>query len=390
MEISNRKPLSDITDLHNLTPLSVLRELISSNPTRKPPLSILRSNSNSLNRKLGPESSDRSNTSIGSSSVGASSISKTVRFRNLPNALSPPTSPGDIGTKNEAYSRRNNIENSNKEREAQVIDSRTSIEKRKDKRKATAVPFSPSASKKMKENRSGICNMSVTDGVMSMRNADQRKIIEKSRKEINSDLIGFRTPLTERKDKGKAVAMPYSSLPNGKLKEIQNNICNSSTLVERSCQKGEGNHSFSCGFAEDVKESNMDKLVSHSHSSGKTEKGKANINSSNAALGKQSEIAVAAMTRSSRKMKTSVRNNNAFGVSSCPTITRTKKLQNGLDEDVKHLNSWTDPQANRKKRPKTEKTSELPEEFIREKKAYYDDIDNFELPVEEVSQDESD
>ena len=42
------------------------------------------------------------------------------------------------------------------------------------------------------------------------------------------------------------------------------------------------------------------------------------------------------------------------------------------------------------KRPKTENTSELPEEFIREKKAYYDDIDNFELPVEEVSQDESD
>ncbi|XP_047940288.1 uncharacterized protein LOC125187700 isoform X2 [Salvia hispanica] len=385
METRNRKPLSDITDFHNLTPLSVLRELISSNPTCKPPLSILRSNSNSTNHKLGPESSDRSNTSIGSSSVGASSNSKTVLFRNLPNALPPPISP--------AYSRRNNIENSNKEREAQVIDSRTSIEKRKDKRKAAAVPFSSSASEKMKENRSRICNMSVTDGVMSMRNAayDRRKIIEKPRKEINSDLIGCHTPLTERKDKGKAVAMPYNSLPTGKLKEIQNSICNSSTLVEKSCQKGEGNHSFSSGFAEDVKESNMDKLVSYSHSSGKTEKGKAKISSSNAGLGKQSEIAMAAMTRPSRKMKTSARNNNAFGVSSCPTITRTKKLQNDLDEDVKHFNSWTDPQANaRKKRPKTENTSELPEEFIREKKAYYDDIDNFELPVEEVSQDESD
>ncbi|XP_041991867.1 uncharacterized protein LOC121742702 isoform X2 [Salvia splendens] len=372
METTNRKPFSDITDLHNLTPLSVLRELISSNPTCKPPLSILRSNSNSTNRKLRPESSDRSNTSIGSSCVAASSNSKSVRFRNLPNALSPPTSP--------AYSRRNNIENSNQQREAQVIDSRTSIEKRKDKRKAAAVPFSPSGSEKMKENRSRNCNMSGTDGVMSMRNAayDRRKIIEKSRKEINSDLIGCHTPLTEMKDKGKAVAMPYNSLPTGKLKDIQNSICNSSTLVERSCQKGEG-------------ESNMDKLVSYSHSSGKTEKGKAKISSCNAALGKLSEIAVAAVTRPSRKMKTSARNNNAFGVSSCPTITRTKKLQNDLDEDVKHLNSWTDPQANaRKKRPKTEKTSELPEEFIREKKAYYDDIDNFELPVEEVSQGESD
>ncbi|XP_041991865.1 uncharacterized protein LOC121742702 isoform X1 [Salvia splendens] len=380
METTNRKPFSDITDLHNLTPLSVLRELISSNPTCKPPLSILRSNSNSTNRKLRPESSDRSNTSIGSSCVAASSNSKSVRFRNLPNALSPPTSPGDIGTKNAAYSRRNNIENSNQQREAQVIDSRTSIEKRKDKRKAAAVPFSPSGSEKMKENRSRNCNMSGTDGVMSMRNAayDRRKIIEKSRKEINSDLIGCHTPLTEMKDKGKAVAMPYNSLPTGKLKDIQNSICNSSTLVERSCQKGEG-------------ESNMDKLVSYSHSSGKTEKGKAKISSCNAALGKLSEIAVAAVTRPSRKMKTSARNNNAFGVSSCPTITRTKKLQNDLDEDVKHLNSWTDPQANaRKKRPKTEKTSELPEEFIREKKAYYDDIDNFELPVEEVSQGESD
>ncbi|KAL1559288.1 hypothetical protein AAHA92_09646 [Salvia divinorum] len=373
MGTRNRKPLSDITDFHNLTPLSVLRQLVSSNT---PPLSIFTSNSNP---KLGPESSD----------TIASSNSETLRF---PNAL---TSPGDIGTKNAAYSRRNNIESSNKEREAQAIDSRTSIEKRRNKRKAADVPLSSSASEKMKENRSRICNMSVTDGVMTMQNAayDQRKTIEKSRKERNSDLIGCHTPLTERKDKGKAIAMPYNTLPTGKLKEIQNSICNSSTLVERSCQKGEGNHSFSSGFAEDVKESNMDELVSYSHSSGKTEKGKANVSSSNAALGKQSEIAVAVISQPSRKMKTSARNNNAVGVSSCPTITRTKKLQNGLDEaeNVKYLYSWTDPQANvRKKRPRTEKTSELPEEFIREQKAYFDDIDNFELPVEEVSQDESD
>lgn len=39
---------------------------------------------------------------------------------------------------------------------------------------------------------------------------------------------------------------------------------------------------------------------------------------------------------------------------------------------------------------RTEKINEWPEDFIREQKAYYDDIDNFELPIEEVSQDELD
>lgn len=43
-----------------------------------------------------------------------------------------------------------------------------------------------------------------------------------------------------------------------------------------------------------------------------------------------------------------------------------------------------------KRCPRTERTSELPDEFVRNQKAYYDDIDNFELPVEEVSQDELD
>ncbi|XP_057804683.1 uncharacterized protein LOC131020058 [Salvia miltiorrhiza] len=463
-----RKPLSDITDIHNLTPLSVLRELVSSNAICKPPVSILRSNSNSTNQKFCPESSDRSNTSIGSSSVGATFNSKTVQF------VSPTTSP--------AYSRRHNIEKCNKEREAHVIASSISIEKRKDKGKAISVPFRSSASEKMKENQSRICNMALTDGGMGIQNAayDQRRTIEKSRKERKSDVIGCDTSVKERDDKGKAIAVPYNSLPTGKLKEPLNIICNSSTLVERSCQKG--NLSFSNSSAENVKESDKDKLVSYSHSSGKTEKRKASLNSPDCALGKKSETgkdiadtscfslekindknkgilkrtrssivqinetkeeylspstslvggakdrpkfvnitnilpdkrkgkgkvilepsnirepseAVSVISRPSRKMKTSEKEkkNNVVGVSSCPPITRTKKLQNDLDEagDVKYLNSWTDPQENvRKKRcSRTEKTSELPEEFIREQKAYYDDIDNFELPVEEVSQDELD
>ncbi|KAL1533085.1 hypothetical protein AAHA92_33020 [Salvia divinorum] len=473
MGIRKRKPLSDITDTHNLTPISLLRDLC------KPPVSILRSNSNSTNHKSDPVSSNGSNTSIGSSSVGATFNSRTVQFLQPPNSLSTTKSPGDIGTNDAAYSRRHNIENSNKEREGQVIVSRTSTGKRKDKGKVTALPFRSSASEKMKETQSIICNMASTLDGKGIENAayDRRQTVAKSRKEKRSDVVDCQTHVMERKDKGKAVAVPYNSLNTGKLKETLNSVCNSNTLVERSCQKGPGNLSFSSGYAENVRESNKDKLVSCSHSSGKTEKRKTHLSSSDGASRKKSEIgkdiadtscfsleklneinkgilkrtrssivqikeigdeylnpstslvggakdrpefvnitnflrektkgkgkvilepsklrepSAAVISRPSRKMKTSEKKNNAVGVYSCPPFTRTRKLQDDLDEagDVKYLNLWTDPQANaRMKRCSKEIIGWPPEEFCRAQKAYFDDVDNFELPVEEVSEDELD
>ncbi|KAH6790410.1 hypothetical protein C2S51_005416 [Perilla frutescens var. frutescens] len=504
MQSRKRKPLSDITDIYNLTPLSDLCDRVASNGISK---SILKPNSSSTNHKFAPESSDRSNTSIGSSSAGA-----TVQFRHP----SPAVSPGDIrikalvSTLGNFKNRRKNIEYSKEERDAHGISSHASVEKRKDRGNAIAVPFSSSASEKMKDTQNKICNVALTGGGMGIENGpyDRRRNteksrkeresdvsachtsimkrmekgkgmqnIEKSRKERESDVSVCHTSIMNRMDKGKAIAMPYSSSPTGKLKDTLNNVCHSSTLVERSSQQGVRDMGFSSGSVEKVKETNKDMLASCSHSSGKTEKGKANLSSSHRALGKKSEIgkdildtsccslekindekkgilkrrssilqikeigeeylspsstlvggakdrgksvdtlnslpdktkrkgkmvlepsniigssaAVAVKYKPSRE--TSEKNKNAVGLPSCPPMMRIKKTLNDLDEagNVKYVNLGTDLQANgRKKRClRSEETIELPEDFIREQKAYYDDVDNFELPVEEVSGDELD
>ncbi|XP_051121262.1 uncharacterized protein LOC127244801 [Andrographis paniculata] len=82
---------------------------------------------------------------------------------------------------------------------------------------------------------------------------------------------------------------------------------------------------------------------------------------------------------------------NDVVASSCPPITRTKNLRNDIDE-VKSSNSYTDPRPKSRKRRlrKTEPISELPQDFIEQQKAYFKEVDEFELPEEEVSNDELD
>lgn len=173
-----------------------------------------------------------------------------------------------------------------------MIVSHTSIEKSKDKGKATAGPLSSSASEKAKDSQNKICYMARTDGCTRIQNAayNQRLTIEKSKKDRKSDVISDHTSVMETKSKGKAIAVSYNSLPTGKLNEIQSDAGNSSTVVERLCQKGLGNLSLSSGYAENVKETNKNKLDLNSHSSGKLEKGKAILSSTDCSLGRKSEI----------------------------------------------------------------------------------------------------
>lgn len=208
---------------------------------------------------------------------------------------------GDIGITNAAYNQRQNIEKSKKERGGNVVVSRTPVEKKKDKGKANAMPFSSSSYEKRKDTRNKTYEVALTDGGIAIQKAvrfsnpkekhsDLRsETIEKSRNERESDVIDCHTSIVKRKDKGKAIAMPYSSSPTEKLKDTQNNVCNSSIGVGGPCQKGIGNLSFSSGSVENVKETNKEMLF-YSHASGKAERRKANLNSSDgAALGKKSE-----------------------------------------------------------------------------------------------------
>lgn len=206
-----------------------------------------------------------------------------------------------IGITDAGYNQRQNIEKSKRERGGDVVVSRTPVEKKKDKGKAIAMPFSSSACEKMKDTRNKTCEVALTDGGIAIQKAVRfsnpkekhsdlgSETTEKSRNERESDVIGCHTSIMKRKDKGKAIAVAYSSSPTGKLKDTQNNICNSGILVGRPCQKGIGDHRFSSGSVENVKETNKEMLF-YSHASGKAERGKANLNSSDGvALGKKSE-----------------------------------------------------------------------------------------------------
>ncbi|KAK6145631.1 hypothetical protein DH2020_022451 [Rehmannia glutinosa] len=228
MEGRKRKPLSDISNTYNLIPTSALRKLVAastnSDSFSKPPLSILKSTSSSTNQKLCSESSNRSETSIGSSNVGGTSNSRTVQFRTPPRAISSIITPGGMRSKDAAYNRKQITEKITKERADDVV-------------------------------------------ILSPVRAEKRK------------------------NKGKAIGVPFSSSAPEKLKDDQNEVCNPGNLLEREKQKGEAYFNLSSGTVEIVKETDKGTLNSYSRSPGKTEKGKEILNSSGFALGEQEGIA---------------------------------------------------------------------------------------------------
>ncbi|KAK4436465.1 hypothetical protein Salat_0810200 [Sesamum alatum] len=457
MESRKRKPLSDISNTYNLIPTSALRELVAStsNPTSfsKSPILILKSNASSTNQKLCSDSSNRSDTSIGSSNVSALRNSRTVQFRTPPRLTSSISSPGDLGSKHEADNQRKTTQKSKIERGAKVvIVSPIPVEKRKDKGKVVTTAFSPSPAERMKDNQ---------------------KVV-----------VVSPIPVEKRKDKGKAIALPFSSSPPDRMKDNQNKICYPCNPRERKKQNDGANQSLFSGPVEVVKESGKGILNSYSRSYNKTEKGKAILVSSDCSKGKHEDIQKGILdhsscsvektndvkkgilkpsgssilktkemgkefvtpssflverrkekgnplnssssshekTREKRKAnlqlskiveitkhkgsavaaafdcqpprRKTVKGKNDAGASSCPAIIRTKRTQNDLDEagDSKSSKSWTDPhpKCRKKKCSRREISTEVPPDFIEQQRAYFKEVDEFELPEEEVSQDELD
>ncbi|KAI3470942.1 hypothetical protein Pfo_027605 [Paulownia fortunei] len=421
MESRKRKPLSDLTNTYNLIPTSTLRKLVAassnSNSFSKPPLSILKSNSSSTNQKICSELSNRSDTSIGSSNASAMCNSRTVQFRTPPRAISSITSPGGMGSKDAAYNRRQINEKSKKEREdAVVIVSPTPVEKRKDKGKAIAVPFSSSSPGKMKDNQNeirnpgrplerkkqkGKANLSLFSGPVEIVKESDEGILnsysrsceetEKGKEILNSSgcAMGTEEELgkgiadhsscrLEKTNDGKKGILRHSRSSIVKTKEIGKEFVNPSRfLVERTKEKGKPLNPFNS---------------SHEKT---REKGKAILQPSNTVeitKHEGSSAAVAVNCRPPRRK--SEKRKNDVGASSCPPMMRTKNIQNDLDEtgNIKSSKSWTDPHPKcRKKRcSKIKSTSELPMDFIEQQRAYFKEVDEFELPEEEISQDELD
>ncbi|PIN20481.1 hypothetical protein CDL12_06828 [Handroanthus impetiginosus] len=370
MEARKRKPLSDITNAYNLIPTSTLRKLVAvssgSNSISKQPVSILKSNSSSKNQKIGSDSSNRSETSIGSSNVSAAGNSRTVQFRTPPCRISSLTSQGGIRSKDAAHDSRQTIQKSQKERDATLlIVSPNAVEKRKDKGKAIAIPLSPSPPEKIKDNLS-----ESGKGILNSYSSSYERI-EKGKQIVNSS----GSSVEKQEELGKGIAGHSSGSLKKRNKKEKEFVIPSS---------------FSVGTTEE-----KEKPLNPSSNEKTREKGKAIMQPSSVVditKHKGSSDAVVVYSRPPRRK--SERRNNDTGASSCPPVLKTKNIQNDLNEarDIKALKSWTDPRPKCRKRrcSSAETTSELPLDFIEQQRAYFKEVDEFELPEEEASQDDLD
>ncbi|XP_062201711.1 endochitinase A-like [Phragmites australis] len=78
----------------------------------------------------------------------------------------------------------------------------------------------------------------------------------------------------------------------------------------------------------------------------------------------------------------------AAGAASCPPLgkaTRNNNRKTSMDQDARPI-SYSAPCHEAKKKRPSSSTPKLPEDFVKKQRAYFADIDAFELPEEEVSE----
>uniref|UniRef100_A0A0D9XNA5 Sororin C-terminal region domain-containing protein n=1 Tax=Leersia perrieri TaxID=77586 RepID=A0A0D9XNA5_9ORYZ len=98
------------------------------------------------------------------------------------------------------------------------------------------------------------------------------------------------------------------------------------------------------------------------------------------------------ITTDKRKRKNPANNNTPFphGTASCPLPTRTNR-KTSVDQDTRPISSSAPcHQAKKKQNTRVNITSSgksiLPEDFVKKQRAYFQEIDAFELPEEEASE----
>ncbi|CAN6373838.1 unnamed protein product [Urochloa humidicola] len=80
----------------------------------------------------------------------------------------------------------------------------------------------------------------------------------------------------------------------------------------------------------------------------------------------------------------------AAGAASCPPLgksTRKNSRKDTMAQDTRSISSSAPCHGAKKKRPPPS-TPKLPEDFVKKQRAYFADVDAFELPEEEVSESE--
>ncbi|KAL3837803.1 hypothetical protein ACJIZ3_022394 [Penstemon smallii] len=326
-----RKPLADITNTFNLIPTSTLRKLVDSSSSNSKP--ILRSNSSSTTQKVCSDSENRSETSIGSSNISTNRSSRTVQFR----TPSRPISKSNVGSKDAAHNRTNNIEKS-KEIEAGVVNvSSTSVEKRKDKGKAIAIPSSPLHFTKVSDNENAI-----DDPCCSWGRTKQKDKVNLS---LFGGLVEKGNPSScsyEKTEKGKEI-LKFSGCSTGKIEDIGKGIDKDSSCslentinvkkgilkrpgssIERSRDGGKDILTSSSSLSERSKERGNALSLSVSSNGKSKEKGKAILDSPDIVeISKHVNGAV----NCPRPRNKSERSKNVAGASSCLPKLRTKNIQ---------------------------------------------------------------
>ncbi|KAL3524037.1 hypothetical protein ACH5RR_016871 [Cinchona calisaya] len=340
----SRKPLSELSNNFNLIPTPTLRNLISSNNSSSSSssgaLKSLLSKSQTLSNSLAASYSKQPHIpkSDTATSIGSSDFSNHPNPTLLPHHLplfSSPATPDVEGNELIMYSRKRAAENLKGQKKTDVLlNSSTPAEKAKNESKAISVPssFTPAEKAKHKGKATAVPFDSVTS--------------------------------VKAKDKGKATAVPFDSTPaanvRDKGKEISVHFRSSN--VENVRDKGRA-------VAVPIN-SNCEEME---------DKGKS--------------TAVLINSRLSKKQKEK-RPADAM-VLSCPPLLGSRNTRNELNQagEVFPSKSWTDPNRKVKKRKRTEQQSayeySVSPEF-KQLKAYFDEVDAFELPVEEVSYDDSD
>ncbi|KAL6526877.1 hypothetical protein OROGR_015967 [Orobanche gracilis] len=429
----NRKPLSDITNIH-LIPTSDLCKLVAgstdSNSFSKPPLSILKSSSVSSNQKLCSESSNRSDTSIGSSNV--TGAWRTVQFRTPPYSVSSITPPGGTGSNDAAYNRKEFTEKNPKDGEdAVMILSPTPVEKNKNKGKAIAVPFSSSPPGKLNKNQNEVSHPGSLLGREKLKGPAYRNLFSGQVDEIAEEsnrrtLNPYSRHPYGKTEKGKAI-LSSSGCTVGKQEDMAKVIMDHSRIslhktvdvkkmTAMHCLSSDGGskgtlkHSrspiaktemtvkefvnSSRFLVERTKEKGKPSNPVGSSSEKTMEKGKEILQSCDAVeVTKPKGLSAAVMVNSRPPWRKSEKRKTDAGAASCPPLMRTKHLQIDLDEDgdMKSSKSWSDAQPKfKKKRPRIEVANELPLDFIEQQNVYFKEIDDFKLAEEEASGDELD
>nr|GMC92895.1 probable serine/threonine-protein kinase DDB_G0272282 isoform X2 [Ipomoea batatas]GMC98372.1 probable serine/threonine-protein kinase DDB_G0272282 isoform X2 [Ipomoea batatas] len=406
---TERQPFLDLSNF-NLTPIETLRKLCFSAPSSagtssnfpgalsKSPILGSKSDSKSSQPRNDNSTDAKSDTSVGSSSfvqagnANRFGISTTVRVHPSPTST--------------AHVQRATTRKSNRETKATVLPcSSTLLENKKGKGEVVAKPVTclPPRSNKEKEN--------VTSKPLNCPHPENKKDeseqVDKLARSLLSDgnkgkgkgIVDTVSllPAKNKKDRGKESFESLSSSPPKYNKDTGNSI----SSISSSCEdKNKGNdnveqiHQLSTEKKKNKGKESFESLSSPPLKSKDRGNIIVNIGSScEKTMGK--EISDASL-KSPPPQKTRGKRKADTFVFSCPPLPKTRNSRNKCNEvgDVELPGSKTVPNAKQTKcannrislqKRRSEDKYRLPEEFVAEKKAYFKEIDDFELLEEEAS-----